>query len=576
MTSRTRASWLVLLAALAFGVLPGGSVLLAQDAPADPPQDTPAPAPAPAPAQQAAPAAAPTAPRVVSRPRPKTFAELRDTLTKLTTAGDVEGLWATCRDLKPSHLPDEPAAGVWIELCKGRALQGLQGPQDRDKARVAYREVIRLASTAAGIKHAESALAASEARYRLGELAESDHADYALCLRQLGIFWGSRQEAEEKISRLATAERAYKEAIPGAQRPWPQRAAFRVTALHVNFYLEVSGKTAPTFRGLPGPPPLASANTDVAQLALRRILDPNHSTWPQTLKDVTDAARRRAEVDNDDPDLLVEARTLERAVANVPAPPTAPTASPHPRRTGTDRGWKAITVDGEQVVFTDTTGAVKREPVLSAGRTLMDVVAGGPSEKWAPDAAVALGLGGYRAALPLLRTAAASQDEELAVASVFALGELGAAADVPVLLAAYARGEPLGDGPQPFETPSAALFGIRERALEALIKVGRRDPLQVIELMRSPLPPRESSYVLWQVARKELRPVYQTVVHHPDDAAAAYAMMALASVAPLEARPTLRELQNRKGTACWATHLEQLLGPRLRPRSTVPTTSAVP
>ena len=60
------------------------------------------------------------------------------------------------------------------------------------------------------------------------------------------------------------------------------------------------------------------------------------------------------------------------------------------------------------------------------------------------------------------------------------------------------------------------------------------------------------------------------------DAAAAYAMMALASVAPLEARPTLRELQNRKGTACWATHLEQLLGPRLRPRSSVSTTSGVP
>jgi hypothetical protein len=488
-------------------------------------------------------------------------------MAKLTAQGDVDGLWQMCRELKPAAFPEAPASGVWIELCKGRGLQGLN---DREKARASYQEVIRQASSPAGLKNPEHALAAAEARYRLGELAEADYGDYPLCLRQLGIFWGSRQEAEEKLSRLSAAERAYQQAMPGAQRPWPQRAAFRVTALHVAFYREVAGKTAGTYRGLAGPPPLPGARVGVADDALKMVLDPAHSTWPQTLRDVTEAARKRAELDADDPDLLAEARALEATAKGELTPPRAPIASPYPPRMGKDRGLHKLWVDGEQVVFEDR-GGTRREPVLTAGKQLMEMVAGAGGERFAPDAAVALGLGGYRAALPLLRTAAASTDEELAVAAVFALGELGAQSEVPVLLAAYARGTEPGDVPQPFETPAAALFGMRERVLEALVKIGRRDPLLLTELMRSTLPPREASYVLWQVARKELKNVYQVVAHHPDEMAATYAVMALASLYPQEVKPTLKELQGRKAAACWATHLDQMITPRTsRQRANTP------
>lgn len=553
-------TWLTVLALAAVV-----TVATAQETPPAPaeaapaPAAAPVPAPAPAPAPAPVPAAAP-APRP-SRPRPKTYAELREALARLTAAADPEGLWATCRELKASSFPEEPSAPVWVELCKGRGQQGLG---QRGGARASYLEVVRQASTAAGLKNPENAAAASEARYRLGELAEADYADYPLCLRQLGLFWGSRQEAEEKIARMAAAQRAYQEAIPGAQRPWPQRAAFRVTGLHVQFYKDAATRTAPNFRGLQGPPPLPGARVDVADEALRLLMDPHRASWPTTLREVVEAARIRAERDADDPDLLAAARALVDEARSVPPTPRAPIASPFGPRAGQDRGLRTLSADGEAVLFTQRDGQVRREPLLKAGRLLMEMVQGGLNERFAPEAAVALGQGGYRAALPALRAAVEGPDDELALAAVFALGELGAQPEVALLLNAYQRAQEAGDTPPPFETPSAALFGQRERVLEALAKIGRREPLLLQELMRSPLPPREAAYVLWQVSRKELKWVYQSAVHHPDDVAAAYAVLAMVSTAPGEAKQILTDFRSRRAAACWAGHLEGLVGPRLK------------
>ena len=171
---------------------------------------------------------------------------------------------------------------------------------------------------------------------------------------------------------------------------------------------------------------------------------------------------------------------------------------------------------------------------------------------------MALGLGGYRPALGALGAAVRGDDPELAVAALFALGELGTAAEVPVLVEAYEAAAPVGDGPEPFETPAAALFGARERALEALSKVGRREPHAVEPLLRAGrLPRREVAYVFWQVGHKDLAHAYRELLRDPDEAAV-FGLLGLASVSPPEAQGAAVEMSARKPLACWATHLKGL------------------
>lgn len=498
-------------------------------------------------------------------PQPRTGAELSAAVQTLTAAGDVEGLMALCRDLSAKAFPEDPGAATTLALCRGRALQGLRrGPE----AVAAYQEVIRLSAGGALAGTHVAQVAASEARYRLGELAEQTWREHQPCLRELGIFWGSRREAQEHVALFKDADRVYRNAIASGRAPWPARAAFRITAMHVDFYRGVSRHTAPNFRGLNGPPPLASARVEAAEEALRLVLDPARSEWPRVMREVAEAAGRRARDNTDDPELATQTAALLRQVQDLGPPPRAPMGVPFPPRGGDTRGYRAVRPEREAVTLEKQDGTRVREPVLAQGKLLVDMVKGGAAERFAPEAAVALGLGGYRAAMGVLRDAAQSADAELAVAAVFALGELGAEPEVALLLRLYAAAQPHGDGPEVFSTPSAALFGMRERVLEALIKLARREPRAVEKLMSSTLPQREAAYVLFHAAHKDLRPVLAQYARHTDDVVATYHALGMASLSSAEGRTLLKELSSRRGAACWAAHGVEALGPApLRPEA---------
>jgi hypothetical protein len=479
--------------------------------------------------------------------------ELHARVAEYTAAQDWESLWGMCRDMRPSALPADPTVAVTLDLCRAR---GAQGRGDRETAQRVYQEVLRQVVESPVAPPPLARKAASEARYRLGELAESAFRDYPLCLRELGISWASRQEAREKVALLRAAERAYQDARRLAESPWRARAAFRVAAMNLAFYQEVATQPATTFRGLQGPPPLARARVGVASLVLERVLDPQQAEWPRAIADALRAAVQRAEADGEDADLVRDARGLLAQAQALRPPPQGPVAPPWPSRVGNPRGLKGLHAEREEIVLEDGGGKTRREPVAKAGPLLLEMVRGGVRERWAPEAAVALGLAGYRPAVAALTEAARGDDPELAVAATFALGELGTAAEVPVLVGVYAAASPTGDGPEPFETPAAALFGLRERALEALAKVGRREPRALDPLLRAgPVPRREVSYVLWNVGHKDLAHVYRDLLRDPDDATAAFAVLGLAAVSPSEAQAAVLELAARRPAACWASHL---------------------
>ena len=554
---------------------PPPAAMPAPEAPAPKPgQEPPAPkaaSPKPAPSKPAPSKPAPSKPApqpvaaVPAKPvldlkhlRPRTGAELTEALDALSAAGDTEGLLALCRGTRPSQIAEDPSAAVRLAMCRGRAAQELG---DLDQAAKGFQEVLQLSGGPMAALEAAQA-AAGEARFRMAEVREQRWRNYPLCLRQLGIFWGSRSEAQEKIRLFQEAELAFRDAMPGARRPWPQRAAFRIAALHMEFYRNVADHTAPNFRGLAGPPPLGSAGVGAADAALKLVLDPTQSDWPMLLRDVADAAAQRASDSRDDPDLREAAALLARQASQMPPPRRAPLASPFPERHGRDRGWLRLVAQREVVLVVARDGSTKREPVLAMGKTLVEVVQGGAQEVHAPAAAVVLGLAGYRAALPVLREAALATDPELAVASVFALGELGGAKEIALLLQLYAQAMPPGDGPAPFETPSRALFGMQERVEEALIKIARREPRAFEGFMLNGLPPREGAYVLSQAAHKDLRYVHAQYARHPDDVVAAYHALALAAIHPREASAALRELARRPQAQCWAEHAMDALKER--------------
>jgi hypothetical protein len=491
------------------------------------------------------------------------WTEVQAQLEVLSTKGDAAALWTLCKDFKPGTFKEDPTSDVTLTLCRARALRGMQ---DREKARLTFEEVIRVGARWAA-QDSASADAVMESRQALATLAEEDYAAYPLCLRDLGMWWGSRAEAEEKLARFRTAEQAYKELVVGGRRPWSRWAGVKLAALHLRFFQEVSGRTAATFRGLRGPPPQPKARIDVAQEALRLVMDPAHSPWPRALRDVAQAAHQRVVTEGGEPQLVLEAEQLVKDAQALSTPPTAPVTSPFPPRQGEDRGWLTLTLDGDTVVAERRGQAPLRATVPKFGVTLMDVLRGGRQERFAPDAAIILGRGGHRAALPLLLEAVGGTDEELAVAAVYALGELGTAAHVRPLVEAFARSTPHATGTEPYATPALAVFGMRERILEALVRIGTREPAGVQDLARQTLlPRREAAYVLWLVGRKELRAVYQQLAQDVDDATATYGVLGLTTLGRDEAREGTRLLKNRKGAAaCWGAHLEPML--RAMPRT---------